>query len=137
MDTKLLLVLSLTFLLIGCGSTPTPWQEAGFDGNEKKQYTWQEWDKVNVKAKDYKVGDVVKLRSPVYCESPKICHTCYGDLLKRHKTPYIGVLAGSSIGERGTQLIMRTFHTGGAATMAKRDMFEDVIQNDPIADLEK
>jgi DNA-directed RNA polymerase subunit beta' len=89
------------------------------------------------KAEDYKAGDVINLRSPVYCTSKKICHTCYGELLKRHKTPYIGVLAGSSIGERGTQLIMRTFHTGGAATMAKHDIFQDIIQNDPLVNLEK
>jgi len=92
---------------------------------------------VKFKAEDHKPGQVIELRSPVYCQSKKVCHTCYGDLLKRHKTPYIGVLAGTSIGERGTQLIMRTFHTGGAATMAKHDMFEDVIQNDPLVNLEK
>jgi DNA-directed RNA polymerase subunit beta' len=86
---------------------------------------------------NYKTGDVINLRTPIYCESPKICHTCYGDLIKRHKTPYVGVLAGTSIGERGTQLIMRTFHTGGAATMAKRTMFDDIIQNDPLVNLEK
>ena len=89
------------------------------------------------KPEDYKTGDIIKLRSPVYCQSNKVCHTCYGELLKRHKTPYIGILAGSSVGERGTQLIMRTFHTGGAATMAKHDMFKDIIQNDPLVNLEK
>ncbi len=87
--------------------------------------------------KDYKVGDVIELRTPIYCQSQKICHTCYGELLKRHKTPYVGVFAGTSIGERGTQLIMRTFHTGGAATLAKHDMFADIIQNDPLVNLEK
>lgn len=92
---------------------------------------------VQFKPEDYKVGDVIELRSPVYCEAQKICHTCYGELLKRHKTPYVGVLAGTNIGERGTQLIMRTFHTGGAATMAKHNMFEDIIQNDPLVNLEK
>ncbi len=87
--------------------------------------------------KDYKPGDVIELRTPIYCVSPKICHTCYGDLLKRLKSPYVGIYAGSSIGERGTQLIMRTFHTGGAATMAKHDIFQDIINNDPIVNLEK
>jgi len=56
---------------------------------------------------DYSVGQTASLRTPIYCESPKICHTCYGDLLKIHKTPYIGVVSGMAIGERGTQLIMR------------------------------
>ena len=47
------------------------------------------------------------------------------------------MLAGSAIGERGTQLIMRTFHTGGAATAANHDVLQEIIDNDPIANLEK
>lgn len=86
---------------------------------------------------DFKAGDVIQLRTPIYCVSKKICHTCYGELIKREKTPYVGLLAGQAIGERGTQLIMRTFHTGGAATMAKRDIFQDIINNDPLVNLEK
>jgi DNA-directed RNA polymerase subunit beta' len=89
------------------------------------------------KPQNFKVGDVIDLRTPIYCVSEKICHTCYGELLKRHKTPNVGVLAGSSIGERGTQLIMRTFHTGGAATAARHDLFQDIIDNDPLVNLEK
>jgi len=86
---------------------------------------------------DFKVGQSINLRTPIFCESPKICHTCYGELLKRTKTPYVGVLAGSAIGERGTQLIMRTFHTGGAATASHHDILQEIIDNDPIANLEK
>jgi len=88
-------------------------------------------------AKDFKVGQSIQLRTPIYCESPKICHTCYGDLIKKIKTPYVGVLAGSSIGERGTQLIMQTFHTGGAATLAQHDVLQEIIDNDPLANLER
>ena len=80
----------------------------------------------------YKPGDVIRLRTPIFCESHKICHTCYGDLLKIHRTPYIGILAGSSIGERGTQLVMQTFHTGGAANIATQNIFQDIIDNDPL-----
>jgi DNA-directed RNA polymerase beta' subunit len=87
--------------------------------------------------KDFKVGDNINLRTPIFCESKKICHTCYGELLKRHKSPYIGVLAGSAIGERGTQLIMRTFHTGGAATIAMHDILQEIIDNDPLLNLGK
>ena len=80
----------------------------------------------------YKIGDVINLRSPIFCESHKICHTCYGNLLKRHKTPYVGILAGSLIGERGTQLIMRSFHTGGVATLTVHDILKDIENNDPL-----
>ena len=92
---------------------------------------------VEFRPSDYKAGDVVRLRSPIYCESKKICHTCYGTLLKRHKSPYIGILAGTSIGERGTQLIMRTFHTGGAVSFATHDVLQNIIDNDPLIELPK
>ncbi|MGD2072148.1 MAG: hypothetical protein PVG65_01495, partial [Candidatus Thorarchaeota archaeon] len=92
---------------------------------------------VSFKANDYKVGDTINLRSPIFCETPKICSTCYGDLVKRHKSPYVGVLAATILGERGTQLIMRTFHTGGAATIISRDILEDITRNDPLAEIDK
>jgi len=84
----------------------------------------------------YKPGDVIQLRSPIYCKSKKLCLTCYGKLLQRHQTPYVGVLAAQVIGEKGTQLIMRTFHTGGAVTIKQKDMLQDIINNDPIADID-
>lgn len=66
------------------------------------------------KGRVYKIGDpkkligqVINLRSPLYCVIPKICRTCYGDLLDRNKTKYVGILAGQIFGERGTQLIMK------------------------------
>lgn len=86
---------------------------------------------------DFKEGDIINLRTPIFCESMKVCHTCYGDLLKRHKSPYIGILAGTAIGERGTQLIMRTFHTGGAATIALHDILQEIIDNDPLINTNK
>lgn len=79
-----------------------------------------------------KVGDVVKLRTPILCEAPKLCHTCYGDLLRRHRTPYAGVLAAQLVGEAGTQTIMRSFHTGGAVKIIQKDLMYDILQNDPL-----
>ncbi|GAG86023.1 unnamed protein product, partial [marine sediment metagenome] len=92
---------------------------------------------IKFEQKDFKAGDNINLRTPIYCESPKMCHTCYGDLLKRHRSPYIGVIAGSKIGERGTQLIMRTFHTGGAATISVANVLEDILENDPLLRMNK
>lgn len=88
-------------------------------------------------ANEYKAGTVIELRSPIYCKSPKICLTCYGDLVKRHKSPYVGILAATSIGERGTQIIMQSFHRGGVATVVVRDVLKDIIQNDPLIKVEK
>jgi len=65
--------------------------------------------------------DEVKVRSPINCESRHgICSTCYGrDLARGHLVNVgesVGVIAAQSIGEPGTQLTMRTFHIGGAAS---------------------
>ncbi len=63
----------------------------------------------------------VGLRSVLYCESRQgVCATCYGEDLATGKAVEIGVavgiIAAQSIGEPGTQLTMRTFHTGGVAS---------------------
>ncbi|MEE4202231.1 MAG: DNA-directed RNA polymerase subunit beta' [Halieaceae bacterium] len=65
--------------------------------------------------------DEVMVRSPITCETRHgICSTCYGrDLGRGHQVNLgeaIGVVAAQSIGEPGTQLTMRTFHIGGAAS---------------------
>ena len=89
------------------------------------------------KESDYKIGQVIQVRSPIFCKSPKICFRCYGNLLKRLKSPYIGIIAAQTIGERGTQMIMRTFHTGGAVELISRDLLQDIIDGDTLCDLEK
>jgi len=61
------------------------------------------------------IGKKVRLRSPIFCRSPKICLTCYGELHKLLTSDDIGIQSAQIIGERGTQLIMKTFHTGGLA----------------------
>ncbi len=71
----------------------------------------------------------VKIRSVLTCESRNgVCATCYGRDLARG-TPVnhgeaVGVIAAQSIGEPGTQLTMRTFHIGGAATIADQSFLE-------------
>ncbi|MGL4392810.1 MAG: DNA-directed RNA polymerase subunit beta' [Fusobacteriaceae bacterium] len=62
----------------------------------------------------------VKIRSPLTCALERgVCQKCYGMDLSNHKEILIGeavgVIAAQSIGEPGTQLTMRTFHTGGVA----------------------
>ena len=65
--------------------------------------------------------DEVIVRSPITCETRHgICAKCYGrDLARGHEVNQgeaVGVIAAQSIGEPGTQLTMRTFHIGGAAS---------------------
>ncbi len=67
--------------------------------------------------------DEVKVRTPLNCETRYgLCATCYGRDLGRGKIvnsgEAVGVIAAQSIGEPGTQLTMRTFHIGGAASRA-------------------
>jgi DNA-directed RNA polymerase subunit beta' len=67
--------------------------------------------------------DQVLVRSPVTCNTRYgVCRKCYGrDLGRGHLVNLgesVGVIAAQSIGEPGTQLTMRTFHIGGAASRA-------------------
>ena len=67
--------------------------------------------------------DEVKVRTPLTCETRfGLCAKCYGrDLAPRSLVNVgeaVGVIAAQSIGEPGTQLTMRTFHIGGAASRA-------------------
>ncbi|GGK13591.1 DNA-directed RNA polymerase subunit beta' [Pilimelia terevasa] len=74
------------------------------------------------------IGDV-RVRSVLTCESKLgVCGACYGRSLPTGKTvdvgEAVGIIAAQSIGEPGTQLTMRTFHTGGVAG-------EDITQGLP------
>ncbi len=67
--------------------------------------------------------DQLRVRSPITCDSRiGVCAQCYGrDLARGHRVNMgeaVGVIAAQSIGEPGTQLTMRTFHIGGAASRA-------------------
>jgi len=67
--------------------------------------------------------DQIKVRSPIMCETRYgVCAKCYGRDLARGRPisigEAVGVIAAQSIGEPGTQLTMRTFHIGGAASRA-------------------
>jgi DNA-directed RNA polymerase subunit beta' len=63
----------------------------------------------------------IRVRSPLTCESPLgICAKCYGQDMSTGRLVEeglaVGIIGAQSIGEPGTQLTMRTFHTGGVAT---------------------
>jgi len=67
--------------------------------------------------------DEIMVRSAITCDAQfGVCSTCYGrDLARGHLVNVgeaVGVIAAQSIGEPGTQLTMRTFHIGGAASRA-------------------
>ncbi|MEL6978288.1 MAG: DNA-directed RNA polymerase subunit beta', partial [Pseudomonadota bacterium] len=71
----------------------------------------------------------VKIRSPLTCAlKDGVCATCYGRDLARgapvNTGEAVGIIAAQSIGEPGTQLTMRTFHIGGAATLGDQSFLE-------------
>ena len=78
--------------------------------------------------------DMVKVRSVVTCQNDfGCCKLCYGrDLARGHlvnQGEAVGVVAAQSIGEPGTQLTMRTFHIGGAASAAAAENSIQVKNN--------
>ncbi len=81
----------------------------------------------DVAAKIESVGvESVKIRTVLTCEAEHgVCRKCYGRNLANHKTvdigEAVGIIAAQSIGQPGTQLTMRTFHIGGAATKVSEE----------------
>ncbi len=78
--------------------------------------------------------DEVKVRSVITCQNDfGVCAHCYGrDLARGHiinPGEAVGVIAAQSIGEPGTQLTMRTFHIGGAASRASAENSVQVKNN--------
>ena len=74
--------------------------------------------------------EAIKIRSVLHCKSKQgVCAKCYGANLANGNSvsvgEAVGVIAAQSIGEPGTQLTMRTFHTGGIASA------EDITQGLP------
>ena len=80
-------------------------------------------DEKDVRRLEKEGVDQIKVRSPITCETRYgVCSSCYGRDLGRGRSisigEAVGVIAAQSIGEPGTQLTMRTFHIGGAASRA-------------------
>jgi DNA-directed RNA polymerase subunit beta' len=81
---------------------------------------------INEKRTEYQIN----VRSPLMCDSEYgICQLCYGRALHNSRPvdigEAVGIIAAQSIGEPGTQLTLRTFHTGGVASS------EDITQGLP------
>ncbi len=83
----------------------------------------------------------VVVRSPLTCEAARsVCRKCYGWALAHNELvdlgEAVGIIAAQSIGEPGTQLTMRTFHTGGVSTAETgvvRSLQEGVVEFGPKA----
>jgi len=84
--------------------------------------------------------ETAKVRSVLSCESRNgVCQRCYGlDLSTGRMVEVgapIGIIAAQSIGEPGTQLTMRTFHTGGVAGLGQYDITQGLPQVELLFEL--
>ncbi|MBZ7994493.1 DNA-directed RNA polymerase subunit beta' [Campylobacter canadensis] len=75
----------------------------------------------------------VSIRTPITCKAKKgICSKCYGISLAESKLvkvgEAVGIISAQSIGEPGTQLTLRTFHSGGTATTDMQDRQIEIKQ---------
>ena len=94
-------------------------------------------------AKDF-INKKIYVRSPMTCttEKFKMCHKCFGE--RKFPTKYLGIVCGQTISERLTQLVLRTFHTSGAAELRLiitiknfiRDHLVDIHERDNLVILE-
>jgi hypothetical protein len=101
-----------------------------------RYYLNEDGELEEIKRRTYRdlVGKTIKLRSPVYCKSKHICKTCYGNLYKTLHSIQIGIIATQAVGERVTQLVLRTFHLSGVAqTSGAFEQQEDIISGISIA----
>ena len=85
-------------------------------------------------------GERIQLRSPIFCKTHRVCKTCYGDLMGFYHSIYIGIIAAQAMGERGSQEMMKTFHTGGSTNVEIPNILNQMLDNNPfikIDDLKK
>lgn len=79
------------------------------------------------------VGKTIELYSPITCSCENgICRHCYGDLYDIHKSKMVGIIAAQSVGERGTQLTLRTKHTSGSTDNVFKELTQYLDVQDGI-----
>jgi len=78
-----------------------------------------DWEVINYKTAISLLNKKIIIRSPITCEEPnlRMCRMCFGDRARFFKTKYLGLVAGSNLIERLTQLIMRSFHISGSSEL--------------------
>lgn len=98
------------------------------------RYVYNEDDKLELFDKDKWMNKIIRLRTPVFCKSTGICRHCYGELLMRNRTRYVGVLAAQILGERLSQVTMKQFHVGGSINVKLINIDEALTSMlDPIS----
>lgn len=63
------------------------------------------------------INKAIEYYSPMYCKSKDLCECCFPSLYRNYmnNVSNVGIISAQTVGERATQLTMKTFHTGGAS----------------------
>ena len=92
----------------------------------KGRYVYNEDDKLELFDAEKWMDKVVRLRTPIYCRTTKLCKHCYGELAIRNRTKNVGILAAQILGERLSQVTMKQFHVGGSINVKLIDVRKEL-----------
>lgn len=129
--------LQLSETLEDCGTTD--YLAIDITNAKKAESLINRWTDGNelITRENYKefVGRKIKIRSPIFCRSDRVCKRCYGESYKSLNSKFVGIIAAQTLGEKSTQLVLRTFHTSGSAIIKNNEDKSDMKQEDIIGDL--
>lgn len=92
------------------------------------RYVYNEDNKLEMYDPDKWVGKIIRLRSPIYCRTTKLCRHCYGELALRNRTQNVGILSAQILGERLSQVSMKQFHVGGGISYKFIDIKDELTK---------
>jgi hypothetical protein len=90
---------------------------------------YDDWEILDQETAIQFINRKIFIRSPMTCttENFKMCQKCFGE--RRFPTKYLGIVCGQTISERLTQLVLRTFHTSGAAELTMNSIVKDLLRD--------
>lgn len=74
------------------------------------------------------IGRVARVRSPIYCETWKICRTCYGKLLGQLRSENVGIISSQEVGSL-SEKFMKAFHLGGIVSFDRVDIKKELLDD--------
>jgi len=89
----------------------------------------QNWEVLDLQTANNLIRTKIKMKSAMTCTAPnfKLCKKCFGT--REFPTKYVGITAGQNLTERITQLILRTFHESGRASLKVNTTIRDFFKN--------
>jgi hypothetical protein len=92
------------------------------------QEPYNDWKLLDFYTAKNFINKKIYIRSPMTCttENFKMCSKCFGE--RKFSTKYLGIVCGQTISERLTQLVLRTFHTSGAAELKTSGIVKEFIK---------